>query len=109
MEETIPKVKVGDELAFHNRYHGYSLETVTKITPTGIIKCGDKFALNPDLTIRGDRASFVDPYRGEVVTDEIREKILRQNLLRRLDCKKWADLTTNKLKKLVAIIDQKNT
>ncbi len=88
-------LKVGDELAFH--YHRgpgcpYVILPITKITPTGIIKCGD-FSLNPDLTIKGDR-SWSDPIMAEPVTNKIRLEMLRwkaADKLRRIDWTKVDD------------------
>lgn len=73
------KLKVGDELAFRMSWHGYAIHKIAAITPTGRIKVGP-YELDPDLRIRGRRGRYSGPIRAEIVTDEIRETVLRDYL-----------------------------
>lgn len=100
--------KVGDELAFY--HHGglgrWDIHSITKITPSGRIRCG-YYDLNPDLTVRGRSAWSNGPTRGEPVTDEIREILKRRELitmaknLARFD---WEKLTNEQLNAIFAIV-----
>jgi hypothetical protein len=70
-------LKVGDELAVQGRYAGVFVYRIERFTKSGRIICGP-YELNPNLSIRG--ADTWGPFRMEVVTDEIREKVAIQNL-----------------------------
>jgi hypothetical protein len=101
-------LKVGDELAFHY-HHGpgcpYVISTITKITPTGIIKCGD-ISLNPDLTVKGDRGwSF--PREAKVVTDAIRLEIRRWNAAYNLKHANWDKVDAAVLFAVLDLIENK--
>jgi hypothetical protein len=102
--------KVGDELAFYH-FGGsgrWSIHRITKITPSGRIRCG-YYELNPDLTIRGRDPWSNEPDHGEPVTDEIRGMVKRQELivrakyLARFD---WERLTDGQLEAILAIIKE---
>jgi len=101
-------IKVGDELAFHfQRSLGcpYHIYAVTKITPTGIIKCGD-ISLNPDLTVKGDRGwSF--PREAEVLTDAIRLEIRRWNAVYKLKHANWDKVDAAVLFAVLDLIENK--
>ena len=74
-------VKVGDEIAFRTNYgRDVVIEKVEKVSPTGRISC-TSWTLNPDLTVRGRISGFDRVYRGEIVTNELREMALRRILL----------------------------
>ncbi|WP_417459149.1 hypothetical protein [Kordiimonas sp.] len=68
------KVKVGDELAFRSGSGYIWIQKVDRITPTGRIVCGS-YTLNPDLSVRGLSQWSSGPYRGEVVTEELRAEM----------------------------------
>lgn len=72
-------LKVGDELAFRGFGRTYYVHKITAITPTGRIKVGP-YELTPDLQVRGRRHRGNAPLRGERVTPEIRENMLRDTL-----------------------------
>jgi hypothetical protein len=77
------EIKVGDELAFdvgHGRVV-WRIHKVENVTPSGRIKCAG-YVLNPDLTVRG--RNYISPYRGRLVTDDIRNEVLREKMIRRL-------------------------
>ncbi len=101
-------VKVGDELAFR---YGFSRERiylckVTKITPSGRIRCGN-YELDPDLRIRGrDRSNYSAPFSAEIVTQEIRDKYDRQNISDSLGKVKWGDLPLESLRAIQAIVQE---
>jgi len=102
--------KVGDELAFY--HHGgsgrWEIHEITKITPSGRIRCG-YYELNPDLTIRGRNPWSNGPSRGEPVTDEIRGIIKRQKLIARakyLARFDWDRLTDGQLETILAIVEE---
>lgn len=73
------QLKVGDELAFRGFGSTYYFHKITAITPTGRIKVGP-YELTPDLRVRGRRHRSNAPPRGERVTPEIRENMLRDTL-----------------------------
>ena len=97
-------IKVGDELAFKVGYGVWSwmIHKVTKITPTGRVKCGP-YTLNPDLSRRGD-TGHTGPYKGEPVTDTIRQSIERQKLLMQLQRMVWRDFPTDVLQGVIKVI-----
>lgn len=100
------KVKVGDEIAFHSRYHGYTIKKVLKITPTGIIKT-DLYDMNPDLAVRG-RRDYSSPCKGQIVTPKIRQAMWRQrymNFVSTVPGEKWKLLTTDALKTIVNLLE----
>lgn len=74
------KVKVGDQLAFKT-FGGWSLRTVTEITPSGRIRCGKTYELNPDLSVRGRWDSGM---HGRIPTPEILADIRQRELTFRL-------------------------
>jgi hypothetical protein len=91
-------MSVGDKLAFQNRYgSGWTIYKVTKITPTGRIKCGP-YTLNPDLTIRGP--GKWGPYRAYEVTPAIQEEVRRAKLIQELQSVKFEKLTTDQLEEI---------
>lgn len=103
-----PKLKVGDELAFRE-WNGYAIYTIDKITPSGLIKCAH-YELAPDLRIRGRRGGFGQPFRAELVTDEIRNEVFRRRLLDRITAwtpTQWNELPTETLEKIVALMEAK--
>jgi hypothetical protein len=74
---TDDSVKVGDQLAFKDAYgKRYHLKTVTKITPSGRITCGE-YTLYPNLTIRGNKNHWV-ARQARRLTPEIKESVRRQ-------------------------------
>lgn len=100
-------VKVGDELAFRGTYgRTWSIHKVTEITPTGRIKCGNVYTLNPNLTIRG--ANKWGPHEGQIVTPEIRERVVRADMLESIERQRirMSTLTTDQLRRIVAILDE---
>lgn len=97
-------IKVGDELAFRGGYgRDWSIHKVTAITPSGRIKCGG-YTLDPDLRIRGPKKW--GPYEAKLVTAEIREESERADMLEAVRSKSMAALTTDQLRRIVAIIDE---
>jgi hypothetical protein len=109
---TATEIKVGDELAFNVGYGKgvWDILKVSKITKTGRIVCGtgegeSQYTLDPDLRVRG-RHSYSGPYRGEPVTDEIREQVFRQSAVSRLYNRQWSAFTTDQLRRIVAILDE---
>lgn len=99
-------VRIGDELAFRLNFSGeYRIYKVERVTPSGRIKCGP-YELNADLTIRGERGrGYWGPYRGEPVTEEIREGVQRSNLLARVRNANWSKLDTASLGLVVSILN----
>ncbi len=76
------QVMAGDFLAFDYgiRERQYKLIQVKQITSSGIIICGC-YELNPDLTIRCCPKWSTGPRKAEIVTDEIKEMVRRDNLI----------------------------
>lgn len=101
------EVKVGDTIAFHDRYYSWSLATVTKITPSGRLSCTNGTVLNPNLTVRG-RGEWDNFYKGEIPTEELLKKINKQHLVRKLVYKiktyNWERLSEEKLTEVYNLI-----
>jgi len=96
--ETVPELKVGDELAF---CHGFgkshwSIHKIDKITPSGRINCG-QYKLDANLRVRGRDTYSPLCHRAEIVTYEIREKVRRQNLLAFIGRADFSKLDTGSL------------
>ena len=101
-------IQVGDKLAFDLGWpSGWVIRTVTRITPTGRIKCLG-FTLNADLTIRGDRGSF-GPFCGYRITPEIQDKCDRQRYIIRLKNFTFNKLTTAGLRTINLTLDEWET
>lgn len=111
MTAVAPKVAVGDELAFDEGTTCviWRIFEVNKITPTGRIKCGGGYELNADLTVRG-AGIWHGPFEAFPVTDKIRNEIkdrdFRGGALHKLDYVRAKNLTTDQLRRLVAIIEE---
>lgn len=104
------EIKVGDELAFRGGYRSdWHICKVTAITPSGRIKCGDAYTLDPDLRIRGPQKW--GPYEAKLVTEEIREASDRADMLDTIQrrSQSMTTLTTDQLRRIVAILDEKPT
>jgi len=96
------ELKVGDELAFRY-YNNIRIHKIEKVTPSGRIICGG-MTLNPDLTIRGKGGIWSQgPYKGEIVTDEIMEKVLRQKLMHKVNAINFKTLSNEQLKAIINI------
>lgn len=101
------QIKVGDELAFRGGYgREWAIYKVTAITPTGRIKCGDAYTLDPNLRIRGPNKW--GSYEANRVTPEIREKVDRAELLDAINRQKsrMSSLSAEQLRRIVAIISE---
>lgn len=98
------EIKVGDELAFGSSGWAatYKIHKVERITPSGRIVCG-RYTLNPDLTIRGSRNAW-GPYRAEVVTQEIRDEIEKQDILSVIGATNWQMLDLEHLRKVKGVL-----
>lgn len=97
------EIKVGDELAFCENYgRHWSIYTVTKITPSGRIRCGG-YELEPDLRVRG-RPSHSSPYEAVIPTNRIRELATRRKLLTGLRAVVWDNCTTDQLNRIMEIL-----
>ena len=63
-------LKVGDVLAFHSHYHGYEIEMINKITPSGRLYVGaihggkERYIINSDLRIRSRGYGWDGPHSG---------------------------------------------
>jgi hypothetical protein len=100
-------IKVGDELAFDCGFGSarWRIATVTKITPSGRIKCGP-YTLDHDLRVRG-QDKWSGPFRGQPVTQEIRDKVERETLLGiATDARRHHNLTLDQLRRIVAILKE---
>ena len=100
-------MKVGDKLAFCCGSHSqwWEIHPITKITPSGRIVCG-RWTLNPDLTIRG-HSGWHGPYKGERVSEDIKEEVLRRQCLKEINGHRFETLTTHQLKQIVNVLMKK--
>lgn len=100
-------LKVGDRLAFHTNNsmtgHHWQIYPITKITPSGRIKCGS-YELNPDLTIRTQDIWLRTTCH--LLTDNIRREWRRERLVSRMRTTKWAELTDDQLFRVSAIVNE---
>jgi len=103
---------VGDKLAFRHYInfggvppYSYSLHTIKRITPTGLMVCGG-YKVTPDLRIRGEYSSTDCVGRP---TPEIIEELTRRRIVNRLSRMKWDTLTTEALKAVADIIGKEGT
>lgn len=84
-------MKVGDELAFKHYDSRYSIHTITKILPSGRIRCGN-YELEPDLSIRGRGKYSLGPVIAEPVTQEIRDIVAKQRYCVLLAKVNWQEM-----------------
>ena len=91
------EIKVGDELA-SVPWHGFAkISKVVKITPSGLIRLENGVTLKKNLSIHGGVGRY------EVATEEVKANIERSMLNHRFS---KAELTTDKLRRIVAILDE---
>ena len=105
-----PKFAVGDELAFSYGWGKgrWAIHKITKITPSGRIKCGP-YELDPNLRVRGRRDAYsAAPYKDEVVTDKIRKEVREAIALSLVANFKWHTLPIEKLLRIVEILNEKD-
>ena len=100
-----PVVKVGDKLIIRNfgMGAGDSVEKVTKVTPSGLIKTANR-TLGPDLRIRGlPRWSGVD-HQAELATPErlveITRKVVEDNCRFKLSRFDWHNASSKIITKM---------
>ncbi len=113
INEILPPIKVGDEIAFKTDGFGscWRVYEVEKITPSGRMKVGH-YELNKDLTVRG-RSGWGGPYRGHLMTDELREKIAnereRHAIMRKVEDVRWRDVSLETLRKIDAVLNEEDS
>lgn len=115
----IKELKVGDEVgisegAIQNRYR---IDKVTKISKTGIITTSHKYSNRPTESLTRfnpngqERVSQDAYYRDDLVplTQEIRDKIKKDNLVNFLSRVSWADwdkMELNRLSRIYLILKE---
>lgn len=105
MRDFIKNLKVGDQVAYSASFSQfYSVGTVSKITPTGRIYLdnGKKFNNGGHELGAAGRWSSASLYE---LTDKIKDKAVKQQLLQRIDRSELNKLSNDDLKKIVDIID----
>lgn len=98
---------VGDELAFQYGHGGWKIAKIERITPSGRIICGG-YTLNPSLTIRGLSNTYCPPFRGQPVTDEIREAVRRQKALIKVGRINWDIMPTGLILSVITQVEAIN-
>jgi hypothetical protein len=98
------EIKVGDELAL-SYGSGWRITKVAKVSPTGRITLAGGTVLNPDLSVRGE-GSWSRTV-ASVVTPKILETIERHSLRARVERRAWTTETTDQLRRIVAILDER--
>jgi hypothetical protein len=97
--------QVGDEIAFAKGFGGgWVIHTIVRLTPSGRIVCSNGRTLSPDLRILG-KCDRWGPYRGEKVTEKIRERVLREYLSGILAGLPERDFTNEQLQKIVDLVE----
>lgn len=105
MENQEIEFKIGDKLFTESNYHGIGLVTIERFTPTtAVISDGSKLKLpikeyQSAIGVSGFGKTF---YR--LPTDELYEKLERQNLTRRMQKLDFSKLSTENLRKINSII-----
>jgi len=102
-------IQIGDEIAFSVGFgRTETIYKVDRITPSGRIKAGI-YEMNPDLKVRG-RSGMGGPYRGVLVTDEMRKRIIAEQKRRQLAYKmsetRWREIPLARLEKIDAILQE---
>ena len=105
MPKETPELSVGDQIAVKHYAHSkmWRLYTIKRKTPTGRLVT-DSLTFNPDLTIRGRRASW-QPTRGTPATPELIAKVKHLELSGELSRLKFSNLTIEQLVAIKEIID----
>lgn len=101
-------VNVGDEIAVnYNHGRSYRIVTITSKSATGRLRTNTGGTFNPDGRERG--GSSFSYSRLEMLTDELRAKIVDQNNMEQLRYfDKWKDLTPDQRGRIVAILREKS-
>lgn len=95
--------KVGDEVACFDSRSRWSIHKIQAITPSGLLKLGDGTMLySPSLRVRG--AETWSRWSYHEVTDEIRNEVRRQWLVRQLSHAAWHNLPTETLDAVYATL-----
>lgn len=96
----LDSLKEGDEVCYHNRWHGYILDTVERITPTRIIKTAK------GLSFRGGReqGSRELGYRLQPVTDVVKQSIWRKEARDKVRSIKPDELSDKQLQAILDIL-----
>lgn len=107
-QEWLDNLKEGDEVAiaiWSYSTTNYSLSTVEKITPTGIIKTR-QYTFNQKGIERGGNSTWGGKKQLVEVTKEIKDKIETEKILRQITKTKFADLPLEILKDISEVINR---
>jgi len=102
-------LKVGDIVAEHTSHYGdntYSIVTIEKITKTGQIKVSGNDSKYKNGREMGNSGSWSISRHIVPITDEIKESVERRKLLNFIEKTKWGEVTTEKLRKIKAVLEE---
>lgn len=109
-KEWLASLKEGDQVAIDVGSYGYTsykIVTVTRVTPTGIIKTSDSRQFNPNGRERGGAASaWSRNYRLEPFTPQVLDHIERAELLSKLSSTSFKQLPTELLRKIIEAMEE---
>lgn len=91
-------LKKGDVVCYHNRWHGYLIDHVERVTPTGIIKTAKGVSFRQGY----EQGASSNRYRIEPVTDDVRASIWRREAEARIKLMDWSKLTNDQLKAVLS-------
>lgn len=103
MDDWLKTLKVGDEVCYDTAYisENYVIATVSGITPTGMVRLDNGLLFNKGGFCRDKMRNF--RYHLQPVTDEIREKVRRKELLTLIGKFKFVNLTLAQLEAIAEI------
>lgn len=103
-QQWLDSLKVGDEVCYYNRWSGYKITRIEKITPTRQIKteCGLAFK-------RGyHRVDAWNGYALQPATDEVRNDIRKRHIVFKLSNANWTYFQLEQLEQIYAIVTDQN-
>jgi hypothetical protein len=111
-ENWLQELKVGDDVVVES--HGYRSEpryiaTINRVLKTQLqLKNGDKFTRSSGTKVGA--YGFHKPYLRQLIPgdkEHIREEHKRRIFVRKIESAKWEQITTDKLKRIIAILEEK--
>lgn len=110
-QEWLDSLQIGDKVAMDIGSYGYSrysIATITKVTPTRRITTSNGRVFNANGSEYGKGSNWGSGTYLEPVTNDIRERILRNKLISELKEINFEGLTTEQLLSIQSIVKKEN-
>lgn len=98
-------LRVGDEVAWFNYNFGHEIHKVERITPTGRIVV-ENITFDYTGEELGSSNNWYKPRYLTEITDEIRNEIKRNELVKTIKLVRWNEVDVLKLEKIINILHE---